>query len=239
MPLTRLAIPLLLLAACNNSLAPPSSEMQQRAIAIIDTLETIDMSLLEEAFAEGLRRPHIQHWMDQRRTPSNVSMHSRQLHVDAGGAVTQVFGLGQTARETNDVVQAINSQFPNSIIPEDPAYLSDRFRDEFVYRVLPDTLYWGRPVQVIEVEARPGSRQDLRHVRFYMDRETGALIDYRLTRQSSQILYSEDSRYRVSLRPEAGGGWRPHQISIKVVMHLPPARARMITRDITFADFES
>ena len=162
-------------------------------------------------------------------------MHKQLVRLSGDGEMLVIHGTDDGEAEGSGDLAALDSL----IMPGEPAYLNPRFRDEFEFHILPDTLYWDQPVQVIEITARAGSKQDLRRVRYYVDRATGTLVDYRLERNSSQILYGEHSHYVLSLRPGPDNAWVPYQVGIAVTMHLPPQRTRLIKREVTFYDYDS
>ena len=235
MHLTRILAPVLFLAACSGSLEPPDAAVQQQAMAIVEVIETLDIQLFEETFAAGLARPHIRHQTIQHRDQRGMHLQQQTMQVGEDGLQTLLHSRG----EVNEDHAEDLAQLPRRIMPEEPAFLGVRFRDEFRFRLLSDTLYWGRPVQVVNVTARPGSNQELKEVRYTVDRATGLLVNYQLTRRNSQVLYGENSRYQLSLRPGPANAWLPHQVSIELLMRLPAARTRMITRQLTFSDYES
>jgi len=235
MSVTRILAPVLCLAACSGSLEPPGPAAQQEAIAVAGIIESLDVQLFEEAFRAGLARPHVRHQRVRRRDQRGLHLQQQMIQLGTDGLQVVLHSRGDMPDEPPGDL----AQLPRSIMPEEPAFLSARFRDEFVFRQLPDTLYWGHPVQIVDVTARPGSRQEIKVVRYTIDRATGQLVDYQLTRKNTQMLYSEHSRYRLSLRPGSADTWLPYQVDIEVLMRLPPARTRKFTREITFSDYES
>lgn len=235
MHITRILVPLLLITACTDNMLPPSAEEQLETRSVLDTLQTINTQSLHDAFILGSSLPHRRHLMAQRRDGRGLRMHEQLVQISGDGELRVIHGPDDENAEESGDLAALDSL----IMPEEPAYLNPRFRDEFEFRILPDTPYWDRPVLVIEVAARAGSKQDLRRVRYYVDRATGTLVDYRLERNSAQILYGERSHFILSLRPGPDNAWVPHQVGIAVTMHLPPRRTRMIKREVTFYDYDS
>ncbi|RMF60810.1 MAG: hypothetical protein D6746_06370 [Bacteroidetes bacterium] len=96
------------------------------------------------------------------------------------------------------------------LLDTEPAFLTPRYRDAFTYRLLPDTLLWGRLARVVEVAARPGTEQRLRAARLYLEAETNELIGLRVRREDPALLFRERSRYVLTLRPAGGPDWLPH-----------------------------
>ncbi len=129
---------------------------------------------------------------------------------------------------------------PAGFIPADPPYLSDRFRDDFEFRFLPDTTLFGRRTQVIQVNAHPthGHRQALRSARYYVDRELGAVVALHLERSTEALFYSENSEYYIRLRPGPIADWVPYLMQIAVRLQLPLRPARSVSRKVAFYGYQ-
>ncbi len=119
------------------------------------------------------------------------------------------------------------------ILPEDPAYLAPRYREAYRYRLLPDTMFGGRPLHVIEVRARPQAEDDpeIRYARFYATQD-GTVVGFDLIRVARPWLFHEASRFSLRLRPAPNGAWVPHRTRFRTRFHLPfrPPQQFRVTR---------
>lgn len=113
--------------------------------------------------------------------------------------------------------------FAHRIVPEDPAYMSPRNRDAYVYRSLPDTLMGDVSARVIEIRARPqvGDGQNVRYVRLYVDRNSNRLIAMYLERVDRAMWYREESIFCVHLRRMPGTSWLPYNTRFETRITVP------------------
>ncbi len=98
------------------------------------------------------------------------------------------------------------------LLPEDPAYLLPRNWEQYRYRQRPDTLLWDRTARVIDIRALPvlADGQNIRYVRYYIDRETNELMAIYLERTALSLLFREESRFYLHLQRLPGGDWLPY-----------------------------
>lgn len=129
----------------------------------------------------------------------------------------------------------------SSILPEEPPYLSPRHRDAYRYRVLADTVLWGRPVQVIAVGARPeeGEGQNIRRARLYIDRATHALLALSVRYRRDALLFQEQSAFFVSLRPAPDSGWVPYRTSVRTRIDVPLLPPRLFQTQAMYYGYEA
>ncbi len=121
------------------------------------------------------------------------------------------------------------------IVEKNPAHLSTRFAEDFIYRILLDTVMWNRPVQVIAIEARPNSAQPVQKARYYLDQGTLTAFYWEQVRQS--FFFSENTRYFLQVRPDAHGAWVPHHIHMSTNLALPLRLARRLGQSTTVYDY--
>lgn len=109
------------------------------------------------------------------------------------------------------------------LISDDPAYLSARNRDAYRYVQHPDTLPGGRPVQVIDVLARPGlgSDQPLRRTRLTVAPSSLNLLSLYLVRQRQDVLFGEESHFFARLQPGPGASWVPDTTRFRSRLSFP------------------
>ena len=146
----------------------------------------------------------------------------RFVTIDSDSAGT--FDFGYFSRFVSDDVEAYDPlNLPDHVIPDDPAYLSPRNQEAYLYRWLPDTLMLGAPARVLEIRAHPteGDEQNIRRVKLYVDRRRNALTAVDLERTDLALWYREESRYYVQVRPMVGGTWLPHSTRFETRVRVP------------------
>ena len=151
-----------------------------------------------------------------RHTPNG----SEVVEEDSAGS----FDYGYFSRFVSQTVDSYDpSNLARHIVPEDPAYMSPRNREAYVYRALPDTLMWDMVARVIEVRARPedGDGQNIRRVRLYVDRGTNRLIAMYLERIDLALWFREESRFYVHVRPSPSGAWVPYNTRFETLIRVP------------------
>lgn len=139
---------------------------------------------------------------------------------DSAGA----FDFGYFSRFVSENVESYDPlDLPDHVIPEDPAYLSPRNKEAYVYRWLPDTLMLDATARVLEIRAHPtqGDEQNIRRVRLYVDKRGDRLIAVDLERTDLALWYREESRFYVHVRPMDGGGWLPYNTRFETRIRVP------------------
>lgn len=145
---------------------------------------------------------------------------ARVIREDSAGAFD--FGLFKSFVSTRapslDPVDLVPLLFP-----EEPAYLAPRNREYYRYRLLPDTLLWDRTAHVLDVRARPeaGDGQSIRHARYFIDRASGELIALSMARIDLSMLFREESRFFLQIRPLPSGGWVPFNTRFETRLKMP------------------
>ncbi len=126
------------------------------------------------------------------------------------------------------------------LLPEAPAYRSGRTQAAYAYRLLPDTLLWGRPVQVLDVRLRPEADQQpsLRRARLFVDRASRQLIALRLLRVDGSALFREASLWQARLRPAPDSGWVPSEVRVRTRFDLPLQAPQRLHTVSTYSDYQ-
>lgn len=204
--------------------------------AVLAALETIKQDALRDAFARLPRYRYTRYQRieqldtDRRRTAfvegimrfdlqENQRAHTLVQADSAGVFETGLLGRVVAANPDEDDAAA----WPQYVLLDDPPYLTPRNRDAFIYRFLPDTLFWEAPTRVIEIHARPGpgEAQSIRRTHLYVDRESGELVAVYLERNEADLFFSEESRFYLHIRPAPDGGWVPHTARFHTRLRLP------------------
>jgi hypothetical protein len=143
-----------------------------------------------------------------------------------------VFDYGYLRPFVSDVEPSRDPMdFARRIVPDDPAYMSARNRDAYVYRSLPDTVMGDVSARVIEIRARPqvGDSQNVRNVRLYVDRNSSRLIAMYLERIDRAMWYREESIFYVHVRMMPDTSWMPYNTRFETritVLFRPAQRFR-------------
>jgi hypothetical protein len=108
------------------------------------------------------------------------------------------------------------------LLPDAPAFLSGREFDAYLYRFQPDTLMGGVLARVVEARARPveGDGRNIRRVRYFVDRETNALVGISLERIDLALFFREESRYFAHLQ-QSESGWVPMNTRFESLIVMP------------------
>ena len=159
------------------------------------------------------------------------------VEADSGGTFDYGFFNRFVSENVKDVAPLDLAPY---LLPEEPAFLLPRNRDAFDYRFLADTLLWDVTARVIEVHARPGTgdEQSLRHVRLFVDRNTGALIALAVDRTDRALLFREESRYFVHIRPTQRGDMVPYTTRYRTRIRTPFHAPRQFRTTATYYEFE-
>ncbi len=220
--------------------------------AVLTALQSLRQSALREAFAalpryRYTRRTRTEQFDAAGRPVAFVERLTRNdvpggprtvLEADSAGAFAFGYLRPFLPAKANERDAA---DLPQHVLLEDPPYLAPRNRDAFFFRFLPDTLLAGAAVQGIEVRARPGAGdgQNIRRVRLYLDRRSGALTALSLERREQGLLFREESRFDLQIRPAPGGGWLPDRTSFATRIRVPLRPLQHFRTVSTYSDFSA
>ena len=229
-----------MLSGCTARTEPPSPAEEAEATRALSLLGAADDSTLTHAFAQVSARAHTRFsriWQQiGQRPPATVMRVVRQgLGRDAvivSEGRTGSFAKGFTGAPTN--LLRVDS-LAEHLVEKDPAHLSTRFAEDFIYRILLDTVMWNRPVQVIAIEARPNSAQSVKEARYYLDQ--GVLTAFYWVQVRQSLFFSENTRYFLQIRPDAHGAWVPHHIHMSTNLAFPLRPARRLGQSATVYDY--
>jgi len=150
------------------------------------------------------------------------------------------FDYGYFNKMVTETVKAYDpADVISFLLPEDPEYLSHRNRDAYLYRFLPDTLMWDTVARVIEIRAKPeeGDGQNYRRVRLYIDRGTRNLIGLYIERIDLALLFREESRFYVHIRPSPTGEWVPYNTRFETRIRVPFKMPQVFRTVSTYYDY--
>lgn len=151
-----------------------------------------------------------------------------------GGILSSLASRGDpTARPENVAPQALS---------DPPAYVAPRTREAFRYALHTDTGPGGRPAEVVRVQARsngPGRDQGVRFARLTLLRDTHELIALTVVRAERSLLFWEDSRLTVRLRPAPDdAAWLPTLVRFRARVDVPfraPRQFHTVSRYTEYA----
>ncbi len=218
---------LLTSATCSSPLLPPSAEEREAADTILEILSSTQTSDISNAFSEVLERPHIRHDRTEGRGGREYDSSTRLIQIDSSGTTVMAVGSDSTGSGDLPALVAV-------MIPEEAAYLLDRFKDEFSYQIQEDINYWSHPARAITVTARPGANQDIQSASYVFDDSSGKLVSLSFRNHTQTILFEETSHYQLQLRPGPDGAWVPYRLASRVTLQLPSRQQRLFARNITF-----
>ncbi len=177
-----------------------------------------------------------------------IAYEQSELRYDAGSTTPDVldderageFDYGMFhSFESQAVEDLYNPDLTDYVLPTDPAYLSPRYQENFQFRMRSDTLMYDRQARVIEVRAIPrlGDGQNIRKVRYYLDRRTDNLIALYLERIDLTMLYREESTFFVHIRPAEDGTWVPFNTRFESRVRTPFNQPQKFRTVSTFYDY--
>ena len=224
------ALSLLLITGCGadapTSAPAPDVAAGAKRDSALALLALLTSDAFEEAFGALPRYAYTRHTRTEERSTDGrlVAAWERTVRfrtqdarrVRAVVAVDSVgaFRHGLLGRLANEEARAPDpSDVAPHIIPEEPAYLSARNREDFTFHLLPDTTIAGIQASVVEVRARSSSSQSLRRLRLYLAGQVPLAVH--LERADQSLLYRERSRFRIEMQPAPLGGWVPHRTDVQ------------------------
>ncbi len=233
--------------------APGSVVSEAERDSVLTALRAVDRSAFDHAFEALNRYSFTRHRRTEQfdkndrviaftervvRFKKEGDAHRAILvEADSGGTFDYGFFNRFVSENVKDVAPVDLAPY---LLPEDPPFLLARNREAFDYRFLPDTLLWDETARVLEVRARPktGDEQSLRCVRLYVARDTGSLIALAIERTDRALLFREESRYFVHIRPTLRNDRVPHTIRFRTRIRTPFHAARQFRTTATYYEFE-
>lgn len=150
--------------------------------------------------------------------------------------------LGGVAPDRNPTERPAN--LTAQMLPDQPAYVEPRTREAFRYALQSDTLLDGTPVYVLEATARnygTGRDQGVRYARLRIDRASRELIGLTMVRADAVLLFGENSRFTVHLRPATDDSqtWVPYLTRVRASVTVPFRAPRQFRTVSAFYAYES
>jgi hypothetical protein len=140
------------------------------------------------------------------------------------------------ARPANLATQALADQ---------PAYLAPRTQEAYRYALRPGALPGGTPVLIVEATARShgrGAEQGIRYARLTLDRASHELVGLTVVRNSRILLFEEQSRLTLRLRPvDVGPGpavWLPRRTRMHARVDVPFRPPRQFRTVSVYSEYD-
>lgn len=239
------------LLAPGDTLSTVPAEERAAALALLDAVK---QDAIQHAFRRLPNYAFTRRVLTEQLSPSGSVRATRErvvrvpppdsarrpvvLHADSSGT----FQFGWLDRfAPGGPADVLPTELVRYALPEDPAYLEPRTREAFRYRLRADTI-GERPVRVIEIHAQPGelgADQAIRHARLYVDPGSHELAGLYLVRADDSVLFREDSRSLVLLRPAPDSGWVPARFQTHTRIKVPPRRSQAFRTTSTFSGYRA
>ena len=203
---------------------------------VLSQIEDVDISHFEEAFAnlpthEYVRYTRTEQFDDEdfmvafreRTVKHSGPMENRQFDVVSADSSGN-FDFGFFRRFVSANVQ---NEDPGNLapylFPEDPAYLSERNFEAYLYRIKPDTMMGQTAARVVEIRARPveGDGKNIRRAQYFFDKNTDQLIAFRLERIDLALFFREESVFYAHIQPGLGDSWVPYNTRFETRILMP------------------
>jgi hypothetical protein len=222
-----------------TSIGEPSEAERDSAIRLLSSMQravfdSAFVRLDDRAFTRTVRTEKL----DSTDTP--VARREQTVRYRADGGPGELVSSSDSGQgfDRSSFASLLPSSSPTDrpvnlaaqAFPEKPAYLSARTREAFRYRVESST-YRGTPVSVVRVQAREGGmgrEQSVRFAELTIARDSRELLAATAVRAEHVLLFQEDSRLVVRLRP-ADTTWLPAQTTFHAHVDVPfrePVRVR-------------
>ncbi|MFO8098118.1 MAG: hypothetical protein R6T83_00685 [Salinibacter sp.] len=150
-----------------------------------------------------------------------------------GGILSSLSGSGDPTDRPQDIApQALS---------DPPAFVAPRTREDFRYALHQDTLSNGTPVQVVRAQARnsgPARDQGLRFARLKLLSDSHELVALTVVRAERTLLFGEDSRLTVRLRPApTEDTWVPALVRFRARVDVPVRAPRQFLTVSRYDDY--
>jgi hypothetical protein len=231
---------------------PASANLQAQTVTERDSifafLGTIDQETFTRAFSRLTDKSYTRYTRTEQFDEEDYLIAFGERVLRHGAGKTELvdhdsagtFDYGYFSRFVSKTVDAYDpTDLARHIVPDDPAYMSARNREAYVYRTLPDTLMWDMVARVIEIRARPdeGDGQNIRRVRLYVERSSNKLIAMYLERIDLALWFREESRFYVHVRPTPAGEWVPYNTRFETLIRVPFRSAQRFRTVSTYYSF--
>lgn len=215
-----------------RSIGEPEAAERDSALAVLMSMQR---AVFDSAFARLADRSYTRRLRTEQIDPATGTTIARREQTvrrdESTGAATVVstadsgaaFESGplDTFVPTSDPTD-VPQNLAESAFPDDPAYLSERTRESFRYRLRPTTIE-GRSAWTIRIQARPeqGADQSIRYAELIVLRDSRELVAASTIRSENVLLFREESRMAIRLQSESDGTWLPAETRFRARIDIP------------------
>jgi hypothetical protein len=215
-----------------RSIGDPEAAERDSALAVLTSMQR---AVFDSAFVRLADRSYTRRLRTEQIDPATGTTTARReqtVRRDEGtGAATVVAtadsGAAFKSGPLDTFVPAsdpteVPQNLAESAFPDDPAYLSERTRESFRYRLRPATVD-GRSAWTIRIQARPeqGADQSIRYAELIVLRDSRELVAASTIRSENVLLFREESRMAIRLQPESDGTWLPAETRFHARIDIP------------------
>ena len=226
---------------------------EEERSAVLNMIDEIDISPFHEAFQNLPAYDYTRYQRTEQYTEGDFLVAFRERTVrHSGKPASRQFRIQSTdSTGTFDfgffrsfVSANVDDQDPENLtpylFPEDPAYLSDRNYEAYLYRLKPDTLMRRTTARVVEVRAKPkdGDGKNIRRARYFFDKGSGDLIGFQLERIDLALFFREESAFYAHVQRTADGRWVPYNTRFETRIIMPFKPAQRFKTVATYSNFQ-
>jgi hypothetical protein len=215
--------------------------------AVVNRLDSLDLALMDSAFAALPRVPITRTTRTDAFTPTD-SLRGQlyQTWMHRPEAEPELLEETQTGTLPNRDLwglapRADAASLPDNVVrdayPEEPPFLEARNQPAYRYGMRRDTLAPGIPVDRMEVVARnteDGRRMAIPYARIDVLPGTRSAVSTYVVRADRALLYNEDSLFYIALQQDPDGQWLPHIMRFRARLNVPLRPVESVQTATTF-----
>ena len=233
---------LLTLAACGDATEPALHTDDPDADSAFALLVSLNHNAIAEAYAHLDRMAHTAEielaTLDSAGQVLNRSIRHVERRPTADGVQETVVRVDTAALalgdDSWDEQLTVRNPLPR-VLPDDPAFLDLRVRDQYTYATRKDSTRDGQRRRIAEARLhnKPGTGQAIAFARYRLANEDDTVLSVDVRRASTSVLFDETSRVQVRLGATAEGVLVPRIAITESTVDVPgspPTRLRMTQR---------
>ncbi|NNF57764.1 MAG: hypothetical protein HKN04_05935 [Rhodothermaceae bacterium] len=232
---------LLVLAACGDSTEPAFQTNDPAADSAFALLASLNHNTIAEAYARLNRTPHTAEielaTLDSAGQVLTRSIRRVERRPTADGVQETVVRADTAAIAPGEESWAeqltVRNPLPR-VLPDDPAFLDPRARDQYRYTMRNDSTRDGRR-RIVEARLRDevDTEQAIASARYHLAGEDKTILSVDMRRASTSVLFDETSGVQVRLGATAEGVLVPRIAIMESTVDVPgspPTRLRLTQR---------
>jgi hypothetical protein len=244
------------LSACADRQAPALRTPAEAATAdsAVALLVRADDAALRQAFENVSSLRHARYMRTDQFDEGGLRL-AYQEHVvhfgegDAGGRGGELvqedssgmFDFGYARRFVSRAPDPVDpAGLPGYILPDDPAYATQRDMEAYRYHIIGDTTLHGRAVRLVRASALPGTGDDqaIRRAHVYLEERTDRIVGIYIERIERALWLREESALFASVERLPSGSWVPKQTRFETLIKLPFRPSQRFRSSTSYYSFE-